>query len=136
MGLLRKLCKLRSATSPPPPAGVMLRTLRCLHPRVLRGVCADPLRALAVFSFGQAGLGAVPAFRVPEYELQSVFELPLVVLLGALCGLAAAAFKASSQVRAHQNRLHSDLRAWLVRSAYTRMVASCSLPIAAHGQVH
>ncbi len=44
----------------------------------------------------------MPAFRVPEYELQSVFELPLVVLLGALCGLAAAAFKASSQVRAYK----------------------------------
>ena len=52
-----------------------------------------------LFTVGQAGLGAVPAFRVPEYELQSVFELPLVLLLGALCGLAAAAFKASSQVR-------------------------------------
>ena len=48
---------------------------------------------------GQAGLGAVPAFRVPEYELQSVFELPLVLVLGALCGVAAAAFKAASQAR-------------------------------------
>ncbi|EIE24595.1 Clc chloride channel [Coccomyxa subellipsoidea C-169] len=46
----------------------------------------------------QAGLGASPAFRVPEYELQSMFELPLVLVLGALCGLASATFKASSQV--------------------------------------
>ena len=46
----------------------------------------------------QAGLGASPAFRVPEYELQSVWELPLVLALGALCGVASAAFKASSQV--------------------------------------
>lgn len=46
----------------------------------------------------QAGLGASPAFRVPEYELQSMFELPLVLVLGALCGLASSAFKASSQV--------------------------------------
>ena len=47
----------------------------------------------------QAGLGASPAFRVPEYELQSVWELPLVLALGALCGLASAAFKASSRVQ-------------------------------------
>ncbi|CAL8467610.1 g7148 [Coccomyxa elongata] len=46
----------------------------------------------------QAGLGASPAFRVPEYELQSMFELPLVLVLGALCGIASSAFKASSQV--------------------------------------
>ena len=46
----------------------------------------------------QAGLGASPAFRVPEYQLQSTFELPLVLVLGALCGAVAAAFKVSSQV--------------------------------------
>ncbi len=49
----------------------------------------------------QAGLGASPAFRVPEYELQSMFELPLVLVLGALCGIASSAFKASSQVTHH-----------------------------------
>ena len=47
----------------------------------------------------QAGLGASPAFRVPEYQLQSTFELPLVLVLGALCGLVAAAFRVSSQVK-------------------------------------
>ena len=46
----------------------------------------------------QAGLGASPAFRVPEYQLQSTFELPLVLVLGALCGAVAAAFKVASQV--------------------------------------
>ena len=46
----------------------------------------------------QAGLGTSPAFRVPEYQLQSTFELPLVLVLGALCGAVAAAFKVSSQV--------------------------------------
>lgn len=52
----------------------------------------------------QAGLGASPAFRVPEYELQSLYELPLVLALGALCGVASAAFKASSQVGlSHRN---------------------------------
>lgn len=49
----------------------------------------------------QAGLGASPAFRVPEYQLQSTFELPLVLVLGALCGFVAAAFRVSSQVNPH-----------------------------------
>ena len=47
----------------------------------------------------QAGLGASPAFRVPEYQLQSTFELPLVLVLGALCGFVAAAFRVSTQVK-------------------------------------
>ena len=49
----------------------------------------------------QAGLGASPAFRVPEYQLQSTFELPLVLVLGALCGFVAAAFRVSTQVNPH-----------------------------------
>ena len=49
----------------------------------------------------QAGLGASPAFRVPEYQLQSTFELPLVLVLGALCGFVAAAFRVSTQVKPH-----------------------------------
>jgi H+/Cl- antiporter ClcA len=61
----------------------------------------------------QAGLGASPAFRVPEYELQSVWELPLVLALGALCGLASSAFTASTQVppQFHQNTPPQHLQA-------------------------
>lgn len=77
------------------------------------GPCYERLAACSVW---QAGLGAVPAFRVPEYKLQSVFELPLVVLLGALCGLAAAAFKASSQVRTHGMLSDADFAATHCRS--------------------
>ncbi|KAK9816460.1 hypothetical protein WJX72_000588 [[Myrmecia] bisecta] len=46
----------------------------------------------------QAGLGASPAFRVPEYELQSLYELPLTLLLGALCGLVSTTFTYTSTV--------------------------------------
>ena len=46
----------------------------------------------------QAGLGASPGFKVPEYHLQSTFELPLVLVLGALCGFVAAAFRISIDV--------------------------------------
>eukprot|EP00884_Botryococcus_braunii_P014568 jgi/Botrbrau1/23111/Bobra.0243s0045.1 len=46
----------------------------------------------------QAGLGVAPAFRVPDYQLQSVYELPLVLLLGGLCGLLSASFSFSNKV--------------------------------------
>ncbi len=48
----------------------------------------------------QAGLGATPAIRVPaEYELQSLYELPLVLLCGACCGLASAMFLSANEVQ-------------------------------------
>ncbi|KAI4297870.1 hypothetical protein L6164_037731 [Bauhinia variegata] len=37
----------------------------------------------------EAGLGAEPAFRVPEYDFRSPGELPLYLLLGILCGLVS-----------------------------------------------
>lgn len=40
----------------------------------------------------QAGLGSSPAFAVPDYELQSLAELPLYTMLGALCGVTAVVF--------------------------------------------
>ena len=47
----------------------------------------------------QAGLGATPSIRVPpEYELQSLYELPLVLLCGACCGLVSAAFLSANEV--------------------------------------
>ena len=47
----------------------------------------------------QAGLGAEPAFRVPEYELHSVAEMPLVMALGGLCGVVSAAFLHADKVQ-------------------------------------
>jgi hypothetical protein len=37
---------------------------------------------------------------VPDYELQSVYELPLVLLLGLLCGLVSTTFQGACTVRA------------------------------------
>ena len=48
----------------------------------------------------QAGLGAAPAFRVPEYELRSLYELPLFLLFGILCGAVSAVFTYGTKVRA------------------------------------
>jgi hypothetical protein len=42
---------------------------------------------------------------VPDYELQSVYELPLVLLLGLLCGLVSTAFQGACTVRAARPEL-------------------------------
>jgi H+/Cl- antiporter ClcA len=47
----------------------------------------------------RAGLGDSPAFRVPPYQLQSIWELPLVMLLGSTCGLVSVGFSYCSEVR-------------------------------------
>ena len=46
----------------------------------------------------QAGLGSSPAFRVPEYRLQSMYELPLYLVFGALCGAVSSSFSYSARV--------------------------------------
>ena len=46
----------------------------------------------------QAGLGMVPAVKVPDYQLQSILELPLILAFGACCGLVSASFAYSNQV--------------------------------------
>ena len=46
----------------------------------------------------RAGLGDNPAFRVPAYQLQSLWEIPLVMLLGSACGLVSVGFSYCSEV--------------------------------------
>jgi len=46
----------------------------------------------------QAGLGSSPAFRVPEYRLQSMYELPLFLVFGMVCGAVSASFSYSARV--------------------------------------
>lgn len=48
----------------------------------------------------QAGLGMVPAVKVPDYQLQSALELPLILIFGACCGLVSASFAYSNQMAA------------------------------------
>lgn len=61
-------------------------------------IAAVLLACLASSIASQAGLGAVPAFRVPNYRIQSLYEMPLVLLLGALGGCVSSAMVYSSQV--------------------------------------
>ena len=46
----------------------------------------------------QAGLGQAPAVRVPDYQLQSLLELPLILGFGACCGVVSASFAYSNKV--------------------------------------
>lgn len=46
----------------------------------------------------RAGLGDNPAFKVPPYQLQSLWEIPLVMLLGSACGLVSVGFSYCSEV--------------------------------------
>ena len=57
----------------------------------------------------QAGLGMVPAVKVPDYQLQSALELPVILIFGACCGLVSASFAYSNQV-GHTNSIltHHD----------------------------
>ena len=46
----------------------------------------------------QAGLGSSPAFRVPDYRLESLLELPLYLLFGSICGLVSSSFSYSLKI--------------------------------------
>jgi H+/Cl- antiporter ClcA len=56
------------------------------------------LAAVVAASVVQAGLGSSPAFRVPEYRLESLGELPVFAAFGALCGAVSASFSYSTRV--------------------------------------
>ncbi|KAK9667431.1 hypothetical protein RND81_14G255300 [Saponaria officinalis] len=49
------------------------------------------LSAVIASVLSQVGLGAEPAFKVPDYDFRSLTELPLYLLLGILCGLVSLA---------------------------------------------
>jgi H+/Cl- antiporter ClcA len=46
----------------------------------------------------QAGLGSSPAFRVPDYRLESLLELPLYLLFGSICGFVSSSFSYSLKI--------------------------------------
>eukprot|EP00890_Picochlorum_soloecismus_P000905 jgi/Picsp_1/1815/NSC_05282-R1_chloride channel protein clc-f len=46
----------------------------------------------------QAGLGSSPAFRVPDYRLESLFELPLYLVFGSICGFVSSSFSYSLKI--------------------------------------
>lgn len=56
------------------------------------------LAAVLAAIVSRAGLGDTPAFKVPPYEIQSVWELPLILVLGAICGVVSVGFSYLSEV--------------------------------------
>ncbi|TYH94010.1 hypothetical protein ES332_A12G012300v1 [Gossypium tomentosum] len=68
------------------------------------------LSAVIASVISEVGLGAEPAFKVPEYDFRSPGELPLYLLLGLLCGLVSLAFsKLTSYLLGVVDNLNKDV---------------------------
>lgn len=59
------------------------------------------LASVLAATASQAGLGSTPSVRVPDYELVTPLELPLILVFGACCGLVSASCTYSNKVRLH-----------------------------------
>ncbi|XP_010530979.1 PREDICTED: chloride channel protein CLC-e [Tarenaya hassleriana] len=67
------------------------------------------LSAVTASVVSEVGLGSQPAFKVPEYDFRSPGELPLYLLLGALCGLVSLALsRCTSSLTAAVDNLNKD----------------------------
>ncbi|KNA05032.1 hypothetical protein SOVF_194140 isoform A [Spinacia oleracea] len=60
------------------------------------------LSAVIASVLSEVGLGAEPAFKVPNYDFRSASELPLYLLLGILCGLVSLALTRCSTFMLHE----------------------------------
>lgn len=83
------------------------------------------LAAVLAAVVSQAGLGTSPAFRVPQYRLESFAELPLYLLFGALCGAVSASFSYSARVT---ENAFAELLQGSVRSNRVNVVGAALLP--------
>jgi H+/Cl- antiporter ClcA len=55
------------------------------------------LAAVVASTIAQIGLGAKPAFPLPAYEVKSLLELPLYIILGGLASVVSLAFTSTVQ---------------------------------------
>uniref|UniRef100_A0A803LNV0 Chloride channel protein n=2 Tax=Chenopodium quinoa TaxID=63459 RepID=A0A803LNV0_CHEQI len=60
------------------------------------------LSAVIASVLSEVGLGAEPAFKVPDYDFRSASELPLYLLLGILCGLVSLALTRCTTFMLHK----------------------------------
>lgn len=81
-----------SATFNAPIAGVFFALEVILRHFNVRNFSVVVLSSVVASAIGVAYFGDQPAFLIPEYRLESVFELPLYALLGVVAGLAALTF--------------------------------------------
>lgn len=72
----------------------MARRVKVLQERESSGLTIAMVLLAAVLAavVSQAGLGSSPAFKVPDYSLESFGELPLYFLFGTVCGIVSSAF--------------------------------------------
>ncbi|XP_009102052.1 chloride channel protein CLC-e isoform X2 [Brassica rapa] len=67
------------------------------------------LSAVIASVVSEIGLGSEPAFKVPDYDFRSPGELPLYLLLGALCGLVSLALsRCTSSMTSAVDTLNKD----------------------------
>ncbi|XP_056859703.1 chloride channel protein CLC-e-like isoform X2 [Raphanus sativus] len=67
------------------------------------------LSAVIASVVSEIGLGSEPAFKVPDYDFRSPGELPLYLLLGALCGLVSLALsRCTSSMTSAVDSLNKD----------------------------
>uniref|UniRef100_A0A1J3F7B2 Chloride channel protein n=1 Tax=Noccaea caerulescens TaxID=107243 RepID=A0A1J3F7B2_NOCCA len=67
------------------------------------------LSAVTASVVSEIGLGSEPAFKVPDYDFRSPGELPLYLLLGALCGLVSLALsRCTSYMTSAADSLNKD----------------------------
>ncbi|XP_018447037.1 chloride channel protein CLC-e isoform X1 [Raphanus sativus] len=67
------------------------------------------LSAVIASVVSEIGLGSEPAFKVPDYDFRSPGELPLYLLLGALCGLVSLALsRCTSSMTTAVDSLNKD----------------------------
>ncbi|KAF8101078.1 hypothetical protein N665_0210s0014 [Sinapis alba] len=67
------------------------------------------LSAVTASVVSEIGLGSEPAFKVPDYDFRSPGELPLYLLLGALCGLVSLALsRCTSSMTTAVDSLNKD----------------------------
>ncbi|XP_010437473.1 PREDICTED: chloride channel protein CLC-e [Camelina sativa] len=67
------------------------------------------LSAVTASVVSEIGLGSEPAFKVPDYDFRSPGELPLYLLLGALCGLVSLALsRCTSSMTSTVDSLQKD----------------------------
>ncbi|CAA7016626.1 unnamed protein product [Microthlaspi erraticum] len=67
------------------------------------------LSAVTASVVSEIGLGSEPAFKVPDYDFRSPGELPLYLLLGALCGLVSLALsRCTSYMTSAVDSLNKD----------------------------
>ncbi|CAN8327777.1 unnamed protein product [Cochlearia groenlandica] len=67
------------------------------------------LSAVTASVVSEIGLGSEPAFKVPDYDFRSPGELPLYLLLGALCGLVSLALsRCTSAMTSGVDSLNKD----------------------------